>query len=77
MPVPFEMSPAVKKLTDDIIKDMDPNAPFLPMAGLSKMLEDLCACGAESEYGAHWFENGEIHTAFLCSKCRHNNKKFT
>ena len=80
MPVPFQKTEdAFLKLADTLYEEMkvekyDPNAP---MIGLSKMLDDLCACGQESEYGAHWMENDEIQTAYWCSACRHNTKKFS
>jgi hypothetical protein len=67
-----ELAEDFKKLTKSIASEMDPNALYLPMVGLSKQVtleEDLCPCGKESELGAHGITEGIVYSEFWCLDC--------
>lgn len=70
----MELSEGVRKIAQQIADEMDPNAPHLPMAGLSKMLENLCPCGKDSDIGAHGFRDGELYDEYWCLECWNKKK---
>lgn len=37
--------------------------------------EDLCSCGAESEYGGHGLRDGKMYSEYYCAKCYYKKKR--
>lgn len=34
-----------------------------------------CACGKESEYGAHGVRDGQVYSEYFCKKCKNEREK--